>query len=80
MTARITPSAGQVSTMARQLCADQHAADLGLDRDARRGDQRADEVVLVVGVEAEMRLRLGEEHGLHRRAFEQDAFHGFTSE
>ena len=22
-----------------------------------------------------MRLRLGEEHGLHRRAFEQDAFH-----
>ena len=61
--------------MARQLCADQHAADLGLDRDARRGDQRADEIVLVVGVEPQMRLRLGEEHGLHRRAFEQDAFH-----
>jgi hypothetical protein len=38
-----------------------------LDETSRRHDQRSDQHILVIGIDAQMRLRLGERDRLHRR-------------
>ena len=59
-TGSVTPSRRPGLDDGAPALRDQHAADLRLHRHPRRGDQRADEIVLGVAVEPQMRLRLGE--------------------